>query len=238
MPDVDSRLDHRLRSFLAEIKAQPLPQQLADFKPATVRSGRKVLNVLTGTVAVAVIAASVTVFAIELNGHHGAGSPAPGGKSGVTSTPMPTPSALADSSPPTGAKVLIPPTYGTGTETLPTVTLGPNEGIWIAYTCSSNDSTPFNSIFLSGHGVPEFLGPHFQFWLHQFTTPKRCSGTLPTDGGQGGPLSVRFIAAHPSVTWMIAVYQYPSRAILSTPGPWSTAPSYPGSTPPFVSGHG
>ena len=139
MPDVHSLLDRRLRSFLDEIKAQPLPHQLADFKPATVRSGRKVLNVLAGTVAVAVIAATATVFAIELNGHHGPGSPVPGDKAGPTSTPKPTPSSPAASSLPTGAKVLIPPTSGTGTETLPTVTLGPNEGIWIAYGCSSND---------------------------------------------------------------------------------------------------
>jgi hypothetical protein len=235
MPDVDSRLDRRLRVFLDEIKAQPLPQQLADFKPATVRSGRKVLNVLAGTLAVAVIAATATVFAIELNGHHGPGSPVPGDKAGPTSTPKPTPSSPAASSLPTGARVLIPPTYGTGTETLPTVTLGPNEGIWIEYTCSSGDSTPFNSIFLSGHGVPVFLGPHFQFWLHEFSTPNRCSGTLSTDGGQGGALSVRFNAAHPSVTWMIRVYEYPSRAIFNTPPPpWSTAPSFPGSTPPFL----
>jgi hypothetical protein len=114
------------------------------------------------------------------------------------------------------------------------VTLGPNEGIWIAYSCSST-AMPFNSIFLSGHGVPVFLGPHFQFWLHQFSTPNRCSGTLPTDGGQGGPLSVRFNAAHPSVTWTVAVYEYPSRAIFNTPPPpYLTAPSFPGSTPPFL----
>ena len=68
---------------------------------------------------------------------------------------------------------------GTGTETLPTVTLGPNEGIWIAYSCSSS-AMPFNSIFVSGAGVPAFLGPNFQFWLHEFSTPNRCSGTLPT----------------------------------------------------------
>jgi plastocyanin len=77
MPEV-SRLDRRLRLFLHEIQAQPLPQQLADFKPATVHSGRKVLNVLAGTVGVAIIAATTTVFAIEVNGHKGAGSPAPG----------------------------------------------------------------------------------------------------------------------------------------------------------------
>jgi hypothetical protein len=137
---------------------------------------------------------------------------------------------------PTGAEVLIPPTSGTGTETLPTVTLGPNEGIWIEYTCSSGDSTPFNSIFLSGHGVPAFLGPNFLFWLHQFTTPNTCSGTLPTGGGQGGPLSVRFNAAHPSVTWMIAVYAYPSQAIAVSNPPPSSTPGFPGSTPPFLDG--
>jgi hypothetical protein len=236
MPDDDSQLDLRLRSFLDAIKAQPLPHQLADFKPATVRSGRKVLNVLAGSVAAAVIAASVTVFAIELNGHHGAGSPVPGGRSAATSSPKPTPPAVADSSLPTGAKVLIPRTYGTGTETLPTVTLGPNEGIWIEYTCSSNDSTPFNTIFVSGQGVPAFLGQNFQFWLHEFSTPNRCIGTLPTGGGQGGPLSVRFNAARPSVRWMIVVYEYPSPADLSTPPPSSTAPTFPGSTPPFLDG--
>ncbi len=185
MPDVDSRLDRRLQSFFDEIKAQPLPQQVADFKPATVRSVRKGLNFLAGTVAVAVIAATATVFAIELNGHRGAGSLAPAATAVATSTPKPTPSSSAASSLPGGAKVLIPPTSGTGTETLPTVTLGPNEGIWIAYSCSSS-AMPFNSIFVSGAGVPAFLGPNFQFWLHEFSTPNRCSGTLPTGAGQGG----------------------------------------------------
>lgn len=232
MPDVDSRLDRELRLFLDEIKAQPLPQQLADFKPATVRSGRKVLNVLAGTVAVAVIAATVTVFAIELNGHHGAGSPAPGDKAGPTSTPSPTSSPAANSLP-NGAKVMIPPTSGKGTETLPTVTLGPNEGIWIAYSCSSN-AMPFNSIFVSGRGVPAFIGPNIQWWLHQFSTPNRCSGTLPTDGGQGGPLTVRFNAVRPSVTWTVAVYEYPSPAIAVSNPPPSSTPSFPGPTPPFL----
>jgi hypothetical protein len=233
MPDVDSRLDRELRSFLDEIKAQPLPQPLADFHPATVRSGRKVLNVLAGTVAVAVIAATVTVFAIELNGHRGVGSPAPAAKAGPTSTPKPTPSIVTDSSLPPGAKVLIPKTYGTGTKTLPTVTLGPNEGIWIAYSCSSN-VMPFNSIFVSGRGVPAFLAPNIQWWLHQFTTPNRCSGTLPTDGGQGGPLTVRFIAVRPSVTWTVAVYEFPSPAIAVSNPPPSSTPLFPGPTPPFL----
>jgi hypothetical protein len=233
MPDVHSPLDRRLRSFLDEIKAQPLPQQLADFKPATVRSGRKVLNVLAGTVAVAVIAATATVFAIELNGHHGPGSPVPGDKAGPTSTPKPTPSSPAASSMPTGARVLIPPTSGIGTETLPTVTLGPNEGIWIAYSCRSN-AMPFNSIFVSGRGVPAFLGPNIQWWLHEFSTPNRCSGTLPTGGGQGGPLTVRFNAVRPSVTWTVAVYEYPSPAIAVSNPPPSSTPSFPGPTPPFL----
>ncbi len=233
MPDVDSRLDRRLQSFFDEIKAQPLPQQVADFKPATVRSVRKGLNFLAGTVAVAVIAATATVFAIELNGHRGAGSLAPAATAVATSTPKPTPSSSAASSLPGGAKVLIPPTSGTGTETLPTVTLGPNEGIWIAYSCSSS-AMPFNSIFVSGAGVPAFLGPNFQFWLHEFSTPNRCSGTLPTGAGQGGPLTVRFNAVSPSVTWTVAVYEYPSPAIAVSNSPPTSTPSFPGSTPPFL----
>jgi hypothetical protein len=233
MPEVDPGLETSLRSFLNEIKAQPLPRPLADFEPAGVRPRRKALNLFAGAAGVAVIAAGVAVFALELNGHHASGSPIPGGQSAATTTP-----AILDNSPlPPGAKVLIPQTYGTGTETLPTVTLGPNEGIGIEYGCISNHSTPFNSIFLSGHGVPEFLGPNFRFWLHQFSTPDRCSGKLLTDGGQGGPLTVRFNAAHPSVTWVILVYEYPSPAIVvSKPPASSIAPSFPGPTPPFLGG--
>jgi len=236
MPDVDSRLDRQLRFFLDEIKAQPLPPQLADFKPASLRSGRKVLNILAGAVAVAVIAATATVFAVELHGHRGAGAPVPAAPAEATSTPTPTPapSSTAASSLPTGATVLIPPTSGTGSKTLPTVTLGPNEGIWVAYSCSSGDSMPFNSILVSGHGVPAFLGPNFQSWLHEFSTPTSCGGTLSTDGGQGGPLSVRFNAARPSVTWMVALYEYPSPAIAVSNPPPSSTPSFPGSTPPFL----
>src|SRR5580700_11433339 len=204
MPDVDSGLDRRLQRFLDEIKAQPLPQQLADFDPASVRSRRTVLNVVAGAVAVAVIAATATVFAVELHGHRGGSSPAPAATSVPTSTPTPAPSSPTANSLPTGAKVLIPPTSGTGTETLPTVTLGPSEGIWFTYSCSSN-TMPFNSIFVSGRGVPVFLGSTIQWWLHQFSTPNRCSGSLSTDGGQGGPLTVRFNAVRPSVTWTVAL---------------------------------
>jgi hypothetical protein len=242
MSDVDSRLDRRLHVFLEGIKAQPVPQQLVDFKPATVRSGRRGLNFLAGAVAACVIAATVTMFAIELNGHHGPGSPVPGGnagptnspsdKTGPTNTPEPTPSPAA-SSLPSGATVLIPPTSGKGTKTLPTVTLGPNEGFWIAYSCSSS-TIPFNSIFVSGHGVPAFLGPNIEWWLHEFATPNYCSGTLSTDGGQGGPLTVRFNAVRPSITWTVAVYEYPSPAQPVSNPPPSSTPSYPGTTPPFL----
>jgi hypothetical protein len=241
MSDVDPRLEGRLRSFLDEIKGQPLPPQLAHFTPATVRSGRKVLNVLAGAVAVAVVAATVAVFGIELHGRHGAGSPTPAGKSEVTSTPKPTPTSTstplipaAANSLPSGAKVLIPPTHGKGTKTLGTVTLGPNEGIWIEYSCSSGDSTPFNSIVLSGKATA-FLGPNNStWWLHEFSTPNRCSGSLSTDGGQGGPLTVRFNAAHPTVTWMIVAYEYPSPAGPVTTFPsYANNPNYPGSMPPF-----
>ncbi len=217
------------------IEATNSPARLPTFAPAAHRPHHRALNRLAGTVGIAVVAVAVATFGLELSGHvHStAPAPVPGGKAVPTSTPKPTPSSPAASSLPTGARVLIPPTSGTGTETLPTVTLGPNEGIWIAYSCSSN-TMPFNSIFVSGRGVPVFLGPNFEFWLHQFSTPNRCSGTLPTDGGQGGPLTVRFNAVRPSVTWTVALYEYPSQAILSAPSPWETAPSFPGSTPPFL----
>src|ERR1022692_1196492 len=70
MPEVDPGLETSLRSFLNEIKAQPLPRPLANFEPAGVRPRRKALNLFAGAAGVAVIAASVAVFAFELNGHH------------------------------------------------------------------------------------------------------------------------------------------------------------------------
>jgi hypothetical protein len=44
MPEVDPGLETRLRTFLNEIKAQPLPRRVAGFEPASVRPRRKTLN--------------------------------------------------------------------------------------------------------------------------------------------------------------------------------------------------
>jgi len=45
---------------------------------------------------------------------------------------------------------------------------------------------------------------------------------------------VRFIAVRPSITWTVALYEFPSPAVpVSGPAPAST-PNYPGSTPPFL----
>jgi hypothetical protein len=235
MPEVDSGLETSLRSFLNEIKAQPLPRPLAGFDAANVRPRRKGLNLFAATAGVAVIAAGVAVFAVELNGHHNTGSPTPGGQSAATPTPGATPPILPSNAAfaqvPHG-EVLIPKTYGSGTKTFPTVTLGPNEAVGIDYSCVSSHSTALNSISLSGPGVPVVLGPHFQFWLSECSTPNGDSAGLGTAGGTGGRITVRF-NADPSVRWVVLVYEYPARAE-SLPTPTASAPSYPGPTPPFL----
>jgi hypothetical protein len=129
---------------------------------------------------------------------------------------------------------LIPKTYGSGTETLPTFRLGPNEGIGIAYGCTPISSKTLDSMSFSGHGVPAVLGSDFHFWLSQFSIGNRCSGGIDTASGTGGPITVRINAA-PSVKWVILVYEFPEKAQVIPP-PTAPAPSYPGPTPPFLGG--
>src|ERR1700683_1238800 len=250
MSEVDPGLETSLRSFLNEIKVQPLPRTLAEFGPSGLRPRRRMLNLFAGAAGIAIVATTVTVFAFELTSHHGAGSPIPGGQATATPAPESTlpilPSFPLFDQVPRDA-VLIPTTYGSGTETLPTVTLGPNEGIAIEYGCTSiqnmatlapnqgisgadacisNSRTAGDSITLSGDGVPEVLAR----WI------VANGGGLTTAGGPGGSITVRF-NADPSVKWVILAYEFASKATVTpTPAASNSAPSHPSprSTPPFL----
>jgi hypothetical protein len=252
MSEVDPGLETNLRSFLNEIKVQPLPRTLAEFGPSGLRPRRKVVNLFAGLLGGAVIAASVAVFAFELTGHHNNGSPVSGGQSAATPTPEPTPPFLPSPSSdrvPAGAAFnsqrqilarmlhgpwLIPKTYGSGTETLPTFALGPNEGIGVEYGCTSLGLKTLDSISFSGPGVPTVLGPDFRLLGNQPSIGNRCVGGADTASGAGGLVTVR-VNADPSVRWVILVYEFTEEAqVIPTPTASSPASSSPEPTPPTL----
>ncbi|HEY6468599.1 MAG TPA: hypothetical protein VI434_02420 [Candidatus Dormibacteraeota bacterium] len=215
MLDVDDRLESDLRSFLDAIKAEPLPRQLAEFRPATVRSKNRLLHRFVGAVGIAVVAAAVVLFAIELTGHPNNGSPIPGGQSAATPTPEPTPPSPASSvapahSPgtppyldegpaPPGARVLIPVTYGTGPMTLPRFTASPTDNISIELGCLST-SAAVSTVTVNEYD-PGFVGD---------TLVGQCFGGSGGSGGGGtnglGKTVTMKIQAAPTEKWVILVY--------------------------------
>ena len=238
MPDIDSPLDTRLQSFFAEIKGQGLPSQITSFNPATAHAGRRMLNLFAGAAGIAVVAASVAAFAVELNGHHSGGSLIPGGQSSSSPMPQPTPS-FRPSIPVQahGAKVLIPVTYGSGPTTFPTVTMTRGDAVVIEYGCISNHSTATATPTAVSH-----TGPVPPGWL-----PMQVGPCVNSNGGAqmvmvaGGPLTLH-LGADPTVNWVVLVFELPPPALsvfpllepTATPTPTSTAPSTPAPTPPTL----
>lgn len=201
------------------------------------------LNLFAGAAGIAVVAAGVAVFAIELNGHHDSGSLIPGGQSSSSPMPGPTPS-FRPSIPAQahGAKVLIPITYGSGPRTLPTVTLTRGDGLVVEYGCISNHSTATATPIAVSHTGP--VGPH---WLDM-----QVGGCANPNGGfqapnggfqlmrvAGGPLTLH-LGADPTVNWVVLVFELPPPAIpifpllQPTPTATSSAPSTPAPTPPTL----
>jgi hypothetical protein len=221
MLETESPFDGRLRAFFGEIKTQGVPQPLVGFRPARVRSRRPMLNLFAAAAGVGVIAAGVAVFAVELGGHHGGGSPIAGGQSAPTPNPHSTPPTLPAFPP--GAYqavnlvVLIPKTYGSGTETLPTVIVRPNARIGIDYGCISSQSTTATSIHIAGAGLPltspETTGNGQVFMTLSGVSLSRCAGPSGASGEAlvasiaGGPITLSF-SAPPSVRWVLLVYEF------------------------------
>ncbi len=248
MPDIDSPLDTRLQSFFEEIKAQGLPGQLAAFKPGTARTGRRLLNLFAGAAGIAVVAAGVAAFAVELNGHHDVGSLIPGGQS--SSSPMVGPTPPFRPSVPTdahGVKVLIPVTYGTGPKTLPTVVLGPNEALGYEYGCISDHPTTIaTTMALVANRVFDTSGGWSNFLVDGCSNPKGASAGSEMSNGGGGILNRHIyrstttpapsqstislrVKTEASVNWVVLVYEFPSTSswVIIPPIPTSTTSSSP-----------
>jgi hypothetical protein len=130
----------------------------------------------------------------------------------ILSTPSPWETAptypgstppFLDAPAPAGAKVLIKLTYGTGSKTLPTVTVAPHVPLYIEGGCISTSAAA--NVLTIGSGDPAFNGAMGIGQCYYGTT----SGG---DGGDnvgseaGGPLTLR-IDTGPSVRWVVLVYE-------------------------------
>ena len=104
MLDIDPGLDAKLRAFFDHIEACVPPSILSDVKADPPRRRRAMINLFAGVVAVAVVAASVTLFAVELTSHRTTSS-----ASLLKKMPL-----LGSGGVPASAHVLIPLTRGHG----------------------------------------------------------------------------------------------------------------------------
>jgi hypothetical protein len=102
---MDPGLDTKLRAFFDRIEAATLPSELTNIEVEVPSRRRRTFNLFAGFAAAAVVAASVTVFAVELRTHH---NPTP---VGVVS-PAPTPSSSSES--PSAAPLKEMPVLGSG----------------------------------------------------------------------------------------------------------------------------
>ena len=135
MVDIDPGLDTKLRAFFEQIEASAPPPDLTDIDIVVRDRPRRTLNLFAGFGAAALVAASVTVFALELRSHDKAPAPA------VTSAP-PSASAssslkkmpvLGDAGVPASAHVVIPVTTGHGSLQLETFV--PQGTLYVQFDC-------------------------------------------------------------------------------------------------------
>ncbi len=193
MIEIDPDLESKLRSKYERIEEEDLPPRLMAFDPEAVRSRRRTSNLVAAAVGLAVIAAGVAVFAAELTARHDAVGPA--GRSTPASTPRSSPAVAPGSF----ITVLIPVTYGTGTESLPTIDVVPDRIVWIEAGCYSTVKATL-MVTLNPPSASAKVG--------------QCVGWGVRPGGDGaqttlgGPTTVTVQAA-PSVRWVVAVFETP-----------------------------
>jgi hypothetical protein len=141
MLDIDPGLDTKLRAFFEQVEASAPPSGLTDIKVVMPDRRRRTLNLIAGVAAAALVAASVTVLALELRSHDKA-SPTPAG----TSAPSPASSRspftsqlkemplLGGAGVPASAHVVIPLTRGHGSVQLQTFV--PQGTLYLQFDCA------------------------------------------------------------------------------------------------------
>jgi len=127
MIDLEPRLDSELRSEYERLEAESAPVWLVNFDPRTERRRHRALSILAGVVSLAVIAAGLATFGIELSSHLRSAPPA-------KHTPIPATPTVTTSGFPASARIVIPVTRGAGTTALPNV-VSTGKLLYIAFDC-------------------------------------------------------------------------------------------------------
>ncbi len=109
------------------IEAKNPPARLITFAPVADRPRHKALSRLAGAVGIAVVAAAVATFGLELSGHVHSTAPAPATKLAA----MPD---TGSSGFPASAQIVVPTTRGTGRAVLPTF-LAQAKVLYVQYDC-------------------------------------------------------------------------------------------------------
>jgi len=208
MLDIDPGLDTKLRAFFERVEASAPPPALTEVELMARDPRRRTINVFAGLAAAAVVAGSVTLFAIDLRSHQGAG-PGPAATSAPTKTsPSAAPSEtalkamplLGGAWVPLSSHVVIPVTRGQGSVQLQTFV--PQGNLYLQFDCAGPGSFDIDST----NGV---VGSDRQ----------QCSrtigvSTIEVDGPKGyddKPLTLK-VTADPSMVWEVYIAQ--SRAPL------------------------
>jgi hypothetical protein len=123
-------------------------------------------------------------------------------------------------------QVLVPVTYGTGSITLPTYSPGPDEWVKVQEACNSGSSA--DTLELVGN--PFSFGSETQYGCSNPSGSGGGSGSSPTGGRGGGPMSVN-VKADPSISWEILITEGPTFIGLDSSADVEAAPAVFGMGP-------
>lgn len=203
MVDIDPGLDTKLRAFFERIEACPPPSALTDIRTPAPSRRRRTINLVAGVAAVAVVTASVTLFAVELGNRHAPAKPSlPASAALLKKMPL-----LGNGGIPKSAHVLISLTRGHGSMRLKT--LVPTGTLLIQYDCAGPGAFNISSTNgVVGSDLPQCstsFGVTTMTVAGAATAGDNCSpsGRCPS-GYDGKPITLDITAA-PSMSWEILV---------------------------------
>jgi hypothetical protein len=203
MVEMDPGLDTKLRAFFDRIEASPAPSALTDIATPAPSRRRRTINLVVGFAAVAVVAAGVTLFGVELGNHHApAKSELPPSAAQLKKMPL-----LGNGGIPTSARVLIPLTRGHGSQRLKTIV--PSGTLLLQFDCAGPGSFSINSTNrVIGNRLDQCSSSFGVTTLTvdgAFTGAPGCPpGVSCPTGYDGTPVTLDITAA-PSTSWEILV---------------------------------
>jgi hypothetical protein len=212
MIDMDAELRNKLRAKYDRIKAENPPATLANFDPIVARPRRKVLNLLIGAAAIAVVAAGIATFALQLSAHLHATTPAATAPATTASSNQQIPQGFPSLSPFVPASVLpllVGDTYREGSASLSTFT--PTKQYSIEYACLGTGSIDI----LSSDGSVHFTS-------ESCVSPGINGLLVPQDQITGKPVYLR-VETTASTAWELLAMQWSGGA----PPPFEGAPPSP-----------